>query len=96
MPNYDDQQPLEDAIQELFPKFDALEIRKLLDSAPALSAQRPAERVLLACLLLSEGDLDRLKHYLQQATLDYRDVLYWAFEYNDEPPVHMQRYLKRR
>ncbi len=96
MPNYDDKQPLEDAIQSLFPKSDAGEIRRMMDSAIAHAGQRPEARILLACLLLSEGDLDRLKHYLQQATMDYRDVLYWAFEYNDEPPVHMQRYLKRR
>lgn len=68
----------------------------LLGSAPAHAGQRPAERILLACLLLSAGDLDLLKRYLQQASMDYRDVLYWAFEYADEPPAHMRRYQKRR
>jgi len=39
-----------------------------------------ATRVLLAVLKLSCGDLARLEHYVRQATLDFRDVLYWARE----------------
>jgi hypothetical protein len=38
-------------------------------------------RVQLAILKLAEGDLKALEHYVEQARLDYRDVLYWAFYY---------------
>jgi hypothetical protein len=32
----------------------------------------------VACLKLSDGDLARLKKYVEAATTDYRDVLAWA------------------
>jgi hypothetical protein len=35
-------------------------------------------RVQRAILMLAEGDLDRLRHYVQAATGDWRDVLWWA------------------
>ena len=35
-------------------------------------------RVQAAVLKLSEGDLERLSHFAEQATLDDRDVLAWA------------------
>ena len=36
------------------------------------------ERVQLAIVNLSGGDLAKLQHYVQQAQQDFRDVLYWA------------------
>jgi hypothetical protein len=36
-------------------------------------------RVQLAVLELAKGDLAMLRHYAEQAAIDYRDVLYWAF-----------------
>jgi hypothetical protein len=39
-------------------------------------------RVQLAVLALSEGSLERLRHFVEVAQVDYRDVLYWA----DNPP----------
>jgi hypothetical protein len=46
----------------------------------ALSAYdgRESERVHLAALKLAQGDLERLRHNVQVARTDYRDVLYWA------------------
>ena len=35
-------------------------------------------RVQLAILKLSEGDPEKLRHYVQAARTDYRDVLAWA------------------
>jgi hypothetical protein len=39
------------------------------------------ERVQVAILKLADGDLNSVEHYVDQAILDYRDVLYWAFYY---------------
>ena len=39
-------------------------------------------RVQLAVLALSEGSLERLRHFVAVAQVDFRDVLYWA----DHPP----------
>ncbi len=36
------------------------------------------ERVQMAILKLSGGDLEKLRHYLKRAQDDFRDVLYWA------------------
>lgn len=35
-------------------------------------------RVWLACVLLSEGKIDKLQHYVGVATKNYRDVLSWS------------------
>lgn len=40
--------------------------------------EREPWRVWLACVLLSEGKIDKLKHYVDVATKDYRDVLSWT------------------
>lgn len=36
-------------------------------------------RVQMAVLELAGGDIASLKHYVERAEGDYRDVLYWAF-----------------
>jgi hypothetical protein len=94
MPTYDEHQQLETVIRKVFPKADPKGIHLLLDRAPAGSAAL-AERVKLACVLLSAGDLRELERCVRQAHCDARDVLYWAFYYQDEPPAHMRPYLKR-
>lgn len=52
-------------------------IMALLDQYEADKADGRA-RVQAACLKLSEGNIEKLKHFVQQAKLDFRDVLYWA------------------
>ncbi len=86
MPRHDPTEPLARAIVRVLPKADATGIKKLLDQARDSQDRPLTERVQLACVLLSEGDLGKLKHFVQQAALDFRDVLYWAFEYDDPPP----------
>jgi hypothetical protein len=51
------------------------------------------ERVQLATLKLSEGRLDRLRHYVEAAIQDYRDVLAWA-EYPREISIAASESLK--
>ena len=53
----------------------------LLDRYPATgSSATPAgrARVQLAVLKLGGGRIDLVRHYVEQANLDVRDVLYWA------------------
>jgi hypothetical protein len=49
-------------------------VRKILEQYQA----REPWRVWLACVLLSEGKIDQLRHYVGVAAKDYRDVLYWS------------------
>ncbi len=95
MPRYDDSLSVEEAIRRVFPRSDPHGIRLMLDRARAKAGQELGARVELAALLLSGGDLRKLEHYLEQAALDSRDVLYWAFSYGDEPPPHMRAYVRR-
>lgn len=49
-------------------------VRKILEQYK----EREAWRVWLACVMLSEGKIDKLRHYVDVANKDYRDVLYWT------------------
>ena len=95
MPHYDDSLSVEEVIPRVFPKADPNGIRLMLDRAQAKAGQELGARVELAALLLSAGDLRKLEHYLEQAVLDSRDVIYWAFYCDDEPPAHMRAFLRR-
>jgi hypothetical protein len=61
----------------------------LLDAADALRTlvpdprDRDPTRLWRACVKLSKGNLKDLYHYVHQAKLDYRDVLYWAEYYGE-------------
>lgn len=44
-----------------------------------------AGRVAWDILELSKGNLESVRHYLQAAHADYRDVLYWAEYYDNDP-----------
>ena len=41
-------------------------------------------RVAWDVLELSKGSLESVRHYLQEAQADYRDVLYWAEYYDSD------------
>src|SRR5437762_8779656 len=43
------------------------------------------ERIAWDVLQLSKGSLESIRHYLQAARTDYRDVLYWAEYYEIDP-----------
>lgn len=55
---------------------------ELVSSYGAAGHHREPERVRRAVLALADGDLDRLRHFLDVADTDFRDVLAWS----DEPP----------
>ena len=51
-------------------------MRYTRDKLLAEAASR--ERIQLAILLCSEGSIERLRHFVDVARKDYRDVLYWV------------------
>jgi hypothetical protein len=44
-----------------------------------------ADRVRWDILELSKGDVGKVRDYINAAQTDYRDILYWAEYYNDDP-----------
>jgi len=44
-----------------------------------------SDRVRWDILELSKDNVDKVREYIQAAQTDYRDVLYWAEYYKDDP-----------
>jgi hypothetical protein len=63
---------------------------EVVGQARGMLNPRQDDRVLRAVLTLSEGDLDRLRHYSEVPETDSRDVLYWAetSRQSDEPHTY--------
>jgi hypothetical protein len=70
-------------ISQYWPDLEIQEIITILNQYGSESYHKEIQRVHLAILKLSEGQLNLLKHYLEIALSDYRDVLAWA-EYPEE------------
>jgi len=66
------------AVGARFPSAERDGVLTLLDRYGVESWERDRERVQLAIVTLSEGDLDKLRYFLGVAKQDYRDVLFWA------------------
>jgi hypothetical protein len=62
----------------------------VVDEARGILNPSQADRVLRAILTLSEGDLERLRHYPEVAETGNREVLYWAEtpRQSDEPRTY--------
>ena len=73
---YNNQQVLT-AIKKLFSKEKVKEIQEIL-SLYGSQEGKGGQRVCLAVLKLSQGDEERLFHFLNEASIDFRDVLFWA------------------
>jgi hypothetical protein len=65
------------AVRAAFPSSDPATILGVLDLYGTESYERERERVQLAIVALSEGNEDKLLHFVQAAKTDYRDVLHW-------------------
>ncbi|HXJ78585.1 MAG TPA: ABC transporter substrate binding protein [Candidatus Methylomirabilis sp.] len=66
------------AVGESFPSGDPAPVLQILDQYGQERHEGERERVQLAILALSQGDLDELRTLVACAKQDYRDVLYWA------------------
>ena len=73
---------VEKKIDKLFPERKG-EVAALLSEYGTEEYEREPERVRLAVLKISNGDLYKLKESIRAAKVDYRDVLAWA-EYPEE------------
>jgi ABC transporter substrate binding protein len=69
--------PVEQAIAATFSGADTATARDALRAYGAAPHERERERVQLAILSLSHGDLGELQQLVAHAKRDYRDVLYW-------------------
>lgn len=63
---------------QLFPAIGLTKIMEILDLYGVESYEQERERVQYHILELSEGDMEKLFHYLKAAKQDYRDVIYWT------------------
>jgi len=52
------------------------------------ASERPSDRLLRCVLLLASGDVQKLRHFVEQGQLDYRDVIYWAEYDRDDRRIH--------
>jgi hypothetical protein len=75
-----EQRTLERIAKE-FPVSEQAAVIELLSSYSGPEAGRIAWDVLK----LSKGTLEGVRHFLQEAKTDYRDVLYWAEYYDTDP-----------
>jgi len=70
-----------DRIEKEFAPSDQVKVQALLKSYSGPEA----DRVVWDILELSKGKLESVSHYVEQAGLDYRDILYWAEYYANDP-----------
>jgi hypothetical protein len=70
-----------DRINADYPASESDAIRDLL----VAYAGPERDRVIWDILELSRGDSQKLLHFLHCAHLDYRDILYWAEYYDNDP-----------
>jgi hypothetical protein len=65
-------------VQKMFPESAHERLLELLATYGVESYERERERVQLAILKLSEGNVEKLREFVAVAKRDYRDVLFWA------------------
>ncbi len=65
-------------IRQLFPQENGDSVMEILDSYGTEDWEREKERVQLAILKLSEGNLETLRADVAAAKRDYRDILAYA------------------
>lgn len=72
-------------VKDVFPKEDVSKIMSILDQYGVESYEQERERVQIAILKLSEGEVKELEEGVKVARQDYRDVLAYA-----EYPLEMK------
>src|SRR5437763_4661857 len=75
------EQRILERISREFKRSDRDAVIQLLESYSGAET----ERVRWDILELSNGNVDKVRHYVQAAQTDYRDVLYWAEYYKGDP-----------
>jgi hypothetical protein len=78
---YEMEQRILERVSREFKDSDRETVVELLESY----AGPETDRVRWDILELSKGGVDNVRQYMQAAQTDYRDVLYWAEYYKDDP-----------
>ena len=89
-----DRKDLMNAIEVLFPEEEQQLALTLLEGYETGLWKESRERVQMAALVLSEGDIGKLKQFIEEARKDYRNVLYWS-EYT-KPGLALRTDLESR
>ena len=89
-----DRKDLINAIEVLFPEEERKLVLNLLDEYQTGIWKESSERVKMAVLVLSEGSIEKLKEFVEEAKRDYRNVLYWS-EYT-KPGLALRADLEKR
>lgn len=79
------------AVEIVFPAFRREIVLDLLNIYGRENHEYEKERVQLAIIKISKGDIQKLKEYVELAKIDYRDVLMSA-EYNQDGSEIMEPY----
>ena len=66
------------AVQVAFPRSGTARMLAALDLYGTEPQEREVDRVKVAIVALSEGSEDKLRHLVQVAKTDYRDILSWV------------------
>src|SRR5258705_8581804 len=74
----------ERAVERIAREFAAPEQAAVIEFLNGYSGPE-AGRVAWDILELSKGSLERVRDYVQAAQIDYRDILYWAEYYDNDP-----------
>jgi ABC transporter substrate binding protein len=82
------------AIIQSFPSQDPVTVLGILDQYGSERYERERERVHLALLALSHGDLDQLRTLVTYAKRDYRDVLYWTELAKGDTDPYAERFME--
>jgi Tfp pilus assembly protein PilF len=87
------------AIEKTFPQLDTNEVDEMLNryQNPFNKDEDPYSqeqiRIKLAILRLSQGNLEKLHSFIDEAKKDYRNVLMWASQ--PDPPKKTAEVLKK-
>jgi hypothetical protein len=77
--------PLDDRCRDRIAKeFAALQRAAVTDLLKSYNGTESG-RVHWDILQLSNGDLEKVRYFVQAAQIDYRDILYWAEYYDTDP-----------
>jgi hypothetical protein len=71
-------------IERIGREFEGPDQNRVLELLASYSGAE-SDRVRWDILELSKGKLDKIGEYLKAAQIDYRDVLYWAEYYQNDP-----------
>lgn len=73
------------ALERIAQEFSGADQASVIVLLGSYSGPEP-DRVYWDILELSKGSFEKVKHYVEAARVDYRDILYWA-EYFDNDPM---------